>query len=82
MTHPAEARIRTPSDAEVYASIKEAFPDKTDEEIIAELTRLIVFIAVCYNDAIENGQSPTEIFERQIFVDCDELAEYFPWPDH
>ena len=80
MTHPAEERINTPSDAEVYASIREAFPEKTDVEIIAELARMVVFIAVCYNDVIEGSQPSIEVFDRQIFVDCDELAGFFPWP--
>lgn len=81
MTHPAEARIRAPSDAEVYAEVKQAFPDKTDEQIIAELMRIIVCVAVCYNDVVEDGQSPAEVFDRNIFLRCDDLAGFFPWPD-
>ena len=82
MTHPAESRIRTPSDAEVCQAIKDAFPGKTDEQVIAILTRMIVFVAVCYNDIAEEDQSAVEVFDRRIFVECEELAEYFPWPDH
>ena len=81
MAHPAEKKIKTPSNLEVYRAIRKADSEKTDVEIIADLMRIIVFVAVCYNDVIEDGQSPTEVFDRQIFVDCDELAGFFPWPE-
>ena len=53
--HPVEQRIRTPSDRAVYECAKEAFPDKSNAEIIAELMRMIVIVAVCYNDVVEDG---------------------------
>ncbi len=81
MTHPVEKRIRTPSDRAIYECAKQAFPEKTDTEIIAELMRIIVFVAVCYNDVIEDGQNAAMVFYRHIFNECDELAEYFPWPE-
>jgi hypothetical protein len=81
MPHPAEARIRAPSDADVYAAIKQAFNNACDEQIIAELVRTIVLVAVSYNDVTEGGQSASDVLERQVFFDCDELAGYFPWPD-
>ncbi len=65
----------------MYEGAKKAFPEKTDEEIIAELTRMIVFVAVCYYDVVEGEQSPVEVFDRNIFLNCDDLAGYFPWPD-
>jgi hypothetical protein len=79
--NPIERRIRTPLDREVYEGIREAFADKTDIEMIAELTRMIVIVAVCYNDAVERGQDPAKIFERHIFTQCDELAQHFPWTE-
>jgi len=81
MPHPVEARIRAPSDADVYAAIKQAFSGATDEHIIAELVRTIVFVAVCCNDATEGAQSASDVLDRQVFFDCDELAGYFPWPE-
>ena len=78
--NPIEKRIRSVSDAEVCESAQAAFPGKSDREIIAELTRMIVFVAVCWNDVIEDGQDPDDVLERRIFVECDELAGYFPWP--
>ena len=81
MAHPAEAKIRAPSDEEVYSEIRRAFPDKTDEQIIAELMRVIVFVAVCYNDVVEGEQRPNDVFDRTIFLECDDLAGYFPWPE-
>ena len=79
--NPVEQRIRKPSDNDVYECANEAFPAKTDIEIIAELMRMVVIIAVCYNEVVEDGQDPAMVFERHIFVECDELAEFFPWPD-
>ncbi len=79
--NPVEQRIRKPSDNDVYESACEAFPQKADTEIIAELMRMVVLVAVCYNDVVEDGQDPATVFERHIFVECDELAEFFPWPD-
>jgi ferredoxin-fold anticodon binding domain-containing protein len=81
MAHPAEAKIRALSDEDVYSEIKRAFPDKTDEQIIAELMRMIVFVAVCYNDVFEGGQRPDDVFDRTIFSDCDDLSGFFPWPE-
>jgi hypothetical protein len=43
---------------------------------------MIVFVAVCHNDVVEDGQSAAEVIGRQIFIECEELSEYFPWPDH
>lgn len=79
--NPIERRIRAPSDCDVYEGVREAFPEKTDIEIIAELMRLIVIVAVCYNDVVEGEQDPADTFERHIFTQCDDLADYFPWPD-
>ena len=79
--HPIEQRIRAPSDRDVYEGVREAFPEKTDIEIIAELMRMIVIVAVCYNDVVEDGQDAAVVFERQIFVESDDLASYFPWPE-
>ena len=79
--NPVEQRIREPSDSCVYKCAKDAFPGKTDSEITAELVRMIVIVAVCYNNVVEDGQDPATVFERHIFVECDDLAEYFPWPD-
>lgn len=79
--HPIEQRIRAPSDSDVYECAMEAFPNKTDIKIIAELMRMIVIVAVCYNDVVEDGQDPVIVFDRHIFAECDDLAEYFPWPD-
>ena len=67
-------------DGDIYESVRLAFPGKSDREIIAELTRMIVFVAVCWNDVVENEQGPHEVLQRRIFSECDELAEYFPWP--
>jgi len=80
-TPTVEERIRAPLDNDVYECVKETFPRKTDVEIIAELMRMIVIVAVCYNDVVEDGQDPATVFERHIFVESDELAEFFPWPD-
>ncbi len=80
--NPIEQRIRDPSDSEVYGSVKEAFPGKTDTEIIAELMRIVTIVAVCYNDVVEDGQCPATVFERHIFAECDELAGFFPWPEN
>lgn len=77
--NPVEHRIRSAPDADVYESIRDAFPGKTDAQIVAELARLIVFVAVCWNDVIEDGQDPDDVLERRIFTECDELAGYFPW---
>ena len=76
-----EARIRSVSDIDVCGSIRDAFPGKTNEEVIAELTRMIVIVAVCWNDVIEGGDDPYEVLRRHIFAECDELAGYFPWPE-
>jgi len=78
--HPVEKRIRTPSNDDVHESAKQAFPDKNDAEIIAELMRMIVIVAVCYNDVVEDGQDAATVFDRHIFVECDDLAGWFPWP--
>lgn len=80
--NPVEKRVRTPSDTEVYLSAKETFSSKTDAEVIAELMRMIVFVAICYSDVVEDGQDPMIVFDRYIFAECDELAGYFPWPDN
>ncbi len=69
-----------PSDSEIYETAKQAFPDKSDAEIIDELMRMITIVAVCYNDVIEDGQDPAKVFDRHIFVEFDELAGFFPWP--
>ena len=81
MFHPAEARIRAPSDADVYAAIKQAFSDATDQQIIAELVRTIVAVAVSYNDIVEGIDPASDVMERRVFLDCDELAACFPWPE-
>ena len=78
--NPIEHRIRSIPDIEVYESIKGAFRSKSDNEIIAELTRMIVFVAVCWNDILEDEQDPYEVLQRHIFTECDELAGHFPWP--
>ena len=78
--NPVEHRIRSAPDADVYESIRDAFPGKTDAEIIAELARMIVFVAVCWNDVTEGGDDAYEVLRRYIFTECDELAGYFPWP--
>ena len=75
-----EARIRSVSDVDVCEAIRDAFPGKTDEEIIAELARIIVFVAVCWNDVIEGGDDAYEVMRRYIFTECDDLAGHFPWP--
>lgn len=81
MPHPAEARILAPSDRDVYEAVREAFPEKTDEQLVAALMRMIVFVAVCWNDVVEDGQSAEEVLARQVFFDCDDLAGHFPWPE-
>ena len=81
MTHPAEARIRAPSDEVVYSEVRRAFRDKTDEQIIAELVRMIVFVAISWNDVVESGESAEEVLHRQIFHDVDELSGFFPWSE-
>ena len=78
--NPVERRIRAPSVRAVYSSTRDAFPGKTDREIVAELTRMIVFVAVSYNDVVEAGADPHEILRRHIFEECDDLAGFFPWP--
>ena len=78
--HPIEKRIRSVSDSDVYGSAQEAFPSKSDMEIIAELVRMNVFIAVCWHDIIEDGRDPFEVLDRCVFTECNELAECFPWP--
>ena len=78
--NPIEQRIQAPSDDEVYGGAKEAFPERSDIEIIAELMRMNVTVAVCYNDVVEDGQDPATVFDRHIFVECDDLAGFFPWP--
>ena len=75
-----EQRIRSVPDEEVCESAQAAFPGRSDREIIAELTRMIVFVAVCWNDVIEDGNDAYEVMRRYIFTECDELAGYFPWP--
>ena len=79
--NPVEKRIRMPSDRDVYECAREAFPGKTDIEIVAELMRMIVIVAVCYNEVVEGGQDPAVVFDRHIFAECDELAGFFPWPN-
>src|SRR5262249_50948876 len=81
MPHPAEARIRAPSDADVYAAIKQAFDGATDEHIVPDLVRMIEFVAVSYKDVTEGTQAASAVLERRVFLDCDELAGYFPWPE-
>jgi hypothetical protein len=78
--HPIEQRIHAPSDRDVYEVIREEFPKKSDVEIIAELTRMIVIVAVCWNDIVEGKQSAESVLDRYIFRQCNELAECFPWP--
>jgi hypothetical protein len=75
-----EQRIRSVPDEEVCESAQAAFPGRSDREIIAELTRMIVFVAVCWNDVIEDSQDPYEVLQRHVFAECHELAECFPWP--
>ena len=77
--HSIERRIRAPSDRDVYDGVRQAFPGKTDIEIIAELMRMVVIVAVCCNDVVEDGQDPLEVLQRHIFTECEELAESFPW---
>ena len=81
MTHPAEARIRTPDDREVYEAIRAVFPGRSDQSIIADLARLLMFVAVSWNDIVEDGQPSEEVLDRKAFVDIDELSGFFPWPD-
>ncbi len=78
--NPVERRIRSVPDAEVCESAQAAFPGKSDREIIAELNRMVVFVAVCWNHVVEDGQDPYEVFQHHIFTECDELAGHFPWP--
>jgi hypothetical protein len=78
--NPIERRIRSVPDGDIHNSVKEAFPGKSEREIIAELTRMIVFVAVCWNDVIEDGRDPFEVLDRYVFIECNELAECFPWP--
>ena len=78
--NPIERRIRSVSDIDIYESTREAFPDKPDVEVIAELMRVVVFVAVCWNDVLEDGRDATEVLQRRIFAECNELAESFPWP--
>jgi hypothetical protein len=78
--NPIEQRIRSVPDGDIHESARLAFPGKSDMEIIAELTRMIVFVAVCWNDVLEDGQDATEVLQRRIFTECNELAECFPWP--
>ncbi len=75
-----EQRIRSVPDGDVYENVRLAYPDLSDAQIIAELTQMIVFVAVCWNDAVEDGQDPNEVLERHIFTECDEIAQSFPWP--
>ena len=42
---------------------------------------MIVFVAVCYNDVVEGEQQPNDVFDRTIFLECDDLAGFFPWPE-
>ena len=78
--NPIERRIRSVSDIDLYESTREAFPDKSDVEVIAELMRVVVFVAVCWNDVLEDGRDATEVLQRNIFTECDEIAQSFPWP--
>ena len=78
--NPIERRIRSVSDIDLYESAREAFPDKSDVEVIAELMRVVVFVAVCWNDVLEDGQDPDAVLQRNIFTECDEIAQSFPWP--
>ncbi len=78
--HPIERRIRFVPNSDVYEGAREAFPEKADIEIIAELMRLVVIVAVCYNDVVEDGQDSAIVFDRHIFAEFDELASNFPWP--
>ena len=78
--NPIERRIRSVPDRDTYDSAKITYPDKTDAEISAELMRMVVFVAVSWNDVVEDGQDACEAFQRHIFAECDELAQSFPWP--
>ncbi len=78
--NPVEERIRSISDLDIYKSARTAFPAKSDVEIIAELVRAIVFVAISWNDIREDGQDPDAVLDRYVFTECDELAHYFPWP--
>lgn len=64
----------------MYFAVHLAYPDKSDREIVAELMRMVTLVAVSYNDVIEGGDDPYEVFRRFLFEECDELAHYFPWP--
>ena len=78
--NPVERRIRSVSDRDVYESVREAFPEKPDREIITDLTRMIVLVAVSWNDIVEGDENPSKVLSRQVFGECDEFAHYFPWP--
>ena len=78
--HLIEQRIRKPHDSAILEAMRLALPNKTDQEIIGELARMIVLVAVCYNDVFEAGTDPYEVFRRYIFEECEDLAGYFPWP--
>ena len=78
--NPVERRIRSVRYRDIYDSAKFAFPDKSDAEIIAELMRTIIFVAVCWNDVVEDGQDPYDVVQRHVFAECDEIAQSFPWP--
>lgn len=80
MTHRAEELIRSPGDEAVVKAIREAFPDQSDTEITVALTRLLVSVAVIYNDVAEGEISAEVGFDREVFGDLDELSHYFPWP--
>ena len=79
--NPIERQIRSVPVVAVYKSAQEAFPGITDTEIVAELMRTVVFVAVCWIDVVEDGKDPAIVFDRHIFAECDELAGYFPWPE-
>jgi len=79
--NPVENRIRSVSDHDVCESAREAYPGKSDTEIVADLVRMIVFVAVCWNDVTEGSDDAYEVLRRHIFTECDELAGYFPWPE-
>ena len=58
-----------------------AFSGKSVKEIIAELTRMIIFVTVCWNDIIEAGQSTTDVLNRHVFAECEEIAQFFSFQD-
>ena len=78
--NPIEQRIRSVSVSDIYESAQIEFPDRSDSEIIAELVRMTVFVAVCWHDITEDGRDPFEVLDRYVFTQCNELAECFPWP--